>query len=111
MLAKYRLSYLISSLQPPNPGQHVNFEVPLMFLDVVSYIKAVCRNSAFSSKKILEWFKIDEENLTSSFGRLWTTSLGAAKDKNADKYVKVTEGLGSPRPYVNLLVGIWATSI
>jgi hypothetical protein len=83
-----------------------------MLFDVVSYINSLCRNLAYSSKKILEWLKIDEGNLTSSFGGLWAT-----KNKNAgeivclldaiDKHAKVTEGLGSPRPYVNLLIGIW----
>ncbi|KAN0069020.1 hypothetical protein V8E54_012649 [Elaphomyces granulatus] len=81
--------------------QHVNFEVLLMLFDVISYINSLCRNLAYSSKKILEWFKIDEGNLTSSFGGLWAT-----KNKNAGEIVclldaidKHTEGLGSPRPY------------
>lgn len=47
-------------LAPPNPGQHVNVEVLLMLFDVVSYINSLCRNLAYSSKKILEWLKIDE---------------------------------------------------
>ena len=84
-----------------------------MLFDVLSYMYQLFMQELSLLFEKDSWIvKVDEENLTGSFGGLWAT-----KNKNTgetirlldaiDKHAKVTEGLGSLRPYVNLLIGIW----